>query len=440
MIARTPPPSNLAAEVQRKIDALPPVDLFDEDRASRRIHEIDRIWFEVFGHEVGIIERLSLEGGSQPATSTPTGSQCDIVPDEARRRAAAYVAAVPGAAMGNRNNIAYRLAATIARDFAQPDEDVYCLMDEWNGRCIPPLDGAELQTVTGNGIAGAIGDRGSKLRVTPGREELEGMSEFSQRGDLYCENSDTEALLDRFGAYGRRSCPDPVPVLLRKTADPKRHRWTGVSCESSTCVFCRAEKLVEHERRIRPHLLQSEHISRLSISSTAYEAIYRKIRRRDGFAVRIQHPSGRFIVFTDTQGLPGAEEIPAGDRLEALRKSLETTRQYSGKGSRLVTHPIAWVHEAAKEEKSEKEFEAVARGFPGQDTEAITNRIEAEAATFGVDFTRDHEGFTLDPLSEHYDHILGFAGVSVYRTTSPPVRSRAAPSRLADMEDLWQAA
>ena len=62
----------------------------------------------------------------------------------ASARAQAYVDAIEGAGQGQRNEMAFRVAAVVVRDFAQGPEDALAIVSSWNDRCDPPLPLREL--------------------------------------------------------------------------------------------------------------------------------------------------------------------------------------------------------------------------------------------------------------------------------------------------------
>lgn len=66
------------------------------------------------------------------------------------RRAAAYVAEVPGACQGQRNESAYLLAAKIRELFGLEAKERLDVMRDWNQRCSPPLEDEEFQFVVSN--------------------------------------------------------------------------------------------------------------------------------------------------------------------------------------------------------------------------------------------------------------------------------------------------
>lgn len=78
-----------------------------------------------------------------------------------------YVEEVPGCAEGNRNQTAFRLAATLRNDFALPDDRAWILLCSWNDRNLPPLKENELRSCFASAGRNAKLPRGTKL------EELE---------------------------------------------------------------------------------------------------------------------------------------------------------------------------------------------------------------------------------------------------------------------------
>jgi len=78
-------------------------------------------------------------------------------------RAAAYIDRIERSTVGDRNAIAFRVAAVLQNDFALPASDAAALLAKWNQGNIPPLDDKELADVLSHAAKYASGAPGGKL-------------------------------------------------------------------------------------------------------------------------------------------------------------------------------------------------------------------------------------------------------------------------------------
>lgn len=90
----------------------------------------------------------------------PTHSTLD-----ATIRAQAYVNAIDGAGQGQRNEMAFRVAAVVVRDFAQGPEDALAIVSSWNDRCDPPLPLRELVDICKSAQRSGRKTIGNRLEV-----------------------------------------------------------------------------------------------------------------------------------------------------------------------------------------------------------------------------------------------------------------------------------
>ncbi len=106
----------------------------------------------------------------------PAVPKIEVPDDERFRRAAAYVAAIPGVPEGQRNGEAFRVAAVLVRDFALPDDQALALLGEWNTRNLPPLGEGELAAVLVHARRYGRNPEGAKLVAPPALEIHSGLA------------------------------------------------------------------------------------------------------------------------------------------------------------------------------------------------------------------------------------------------------------------------
>ena len=100
--------------------------------------------------------------------AAPRSTQGDRSPENARKRAVAYLQTIPGEAKGQgRNNTGFRVAATLRRDFALSDGEAFELLADWNQRNLPPLDDQELKAVFDSAGRNGKSPTGAKLMEAP---------------------------------------------------------------------------------------------------------------------------------------------------------------------------------------------------------------------------------------------------------------------------------
>lgn len=120
-----------------------------------------------------ILDMLIADRGISLVATKEYKSQPDLShlpPEEIRfSRAQAYIASIPGAAVGDRSNSIYRVAALLQRDFALDQTQTYSLLQAWNvEHCSPPIDDDRLEKIIENADKYAKGEYGSKLYQLPG--------------------------------------------------------------------------------------------------------------------------------------------------------------------------------------------------------------------------------------------------------------------------------
>jgi len=99
--------------------------------------------------------------------SIPKASDSIGSPENARKRAIAYLQTIPGEGEGQRNKTAFRVAATMRRDFALSDGEAFDLLADWNQRNLPPLDDRELKAVFDSAGKNGKSATGAKLMEAP---------------------------------------------------------------------------------------------------------------------------------------------------------------------------------------------------------------------------------------------------------------------------------
>lgn len=85
---------------------------------------------------------------------------------DASSRAQAYVDAIEGVGSGQRNEMAYRVAAVVVRDFAQDPRDALAIVSSWNDRCDPPLPLRELADICKSAQRSGRRSIGCRLETT----------------------------------------------------------------------------------------------------------------------------------------------------------------------------------------------------------------------------------------------------------------------------------
>lgn len=135
---------------------------------------------------------VTATGTTSTTTRTPVVESMDRILTRAR----AYLATIPGAAKGSRNQTAFRVAAALTRDFALPVVAALPLIREWNERADPPLPDVELEGIAmnasryGKGVPGAL---------------LAGVT-FPEAGGAEVMNPEKETVVD------------PLPAALRSAS------------------------------------------------------------------------------------------------------------------------------------------------------------------------------------------------------------------------------
>lgn len=125
-------------------------------------------------------------------------------------RAKAYLLAIPGEGEGRRNATGFRVAATLAKDFALSEPEALELLADWNFRNTPPLEDAELRTIlksasaNGKHATGALLDRPRHATVSAPIP----LPAAAPTGAL-------AAALEAEAAAPRRSIPAPWPGLAK---------------------------------------------------------------------------------------------------------------------------------------------------------------------------------------------------------------------------------
>jgi hypothetical protein len=89
-----------------------------------------------------LLERLGFDDPLRDRRDRSTFTIED--PQSVIRRAQAYVDKVPGAAEGERNDAAFRLAGHLFAFEELADPEIFDLLSSWNARCQPPLEDKEL--------------------------------------------------------------------------------------------------------------------------------------------------------------------------------------------------------------------------------------------------------------------------------------------------------
>lgn len=127
-------------------------------------------------HETGYVYRLD-EGADLVAASQlplyeriwfpmpvlqPTLNAVSIS-GESMERAARYMAKIPGAGSGARNDTGFRLAAILGKDFSLDKQQAFTLLSEWNEKNDPPLMPREVEQLVESGSRYGVNQYGAKL-------------------------------------------------------------------------------------------------------------------------------------------------------------------------------------------------------------------------------------------------------------------------------------
>lgn len=78
-------------------------------------------------------------------------------------RAARYMANIPGAGAGARNDTGFRLAAILGKDFSLDKQQAFTLLSEWNEKNDPPLMPREVEQLVESGSRYGVNQYGAKL-------------------------------------------------------------------------------------------------------------------------------------------------------------------------------------------------------------------------------------------------------------------------------------
>jgi hypothetical protein len=108
----------------------------------------------------GVLEQVASQSNGRAAEPTAHDNDGPLV-----RRAREYLGEIPNVPVGERNPVAYRIAATLLNDFALGELDAARLLAEWNAGNANPLDEAELAEVMKNSRKYARKPRGCKASV-----------------------------------------------------------------------------------------------------------------------------------------------------------------------------------------------------------------------------------------------------------------------------------
>ena len=122
--------------------------------STRDLPAFYRAWFP--------LETAKEQAFIRPILQFPTMAQKD-----AYEQAARYMAKVPGAPQGQRDNDCYIQACRLVRGFNLTDDEALDLLRVWNLSCTPPLDDAEVAGKVKHARAYGTGEFGGMLARRP---------------------------------------------------------------------------------------------------------------------------------------------------------------------------------------------------------------------------------------------------------------------------------
>jgi RepB DNA-primase from phage plasmid len=167
------------------------------------------------------------ESQPQPEPAPFDGSQPESNSDYLDKlgRASLYVAKIPNCEQGERNPVAFKVAAAVVNDFALDEADAWRLLSTWNLRNEPPLDESELRQVFENAANSAQKPKGCKAETKAeprykirhgGGKKTESKPEGRKK-----EPSQAEILIDLAGDAELWRTPDGDPFAsVKETAGP----------------------------------------------------------------------------------------------------------------------------------------------------------------------------------------------------------------------------
>lgn len=107
-----------------------------------------------------VVDLPGLAAVGQPTAQAPLGLPSGGTALD--RRAAAWVAACPPAAQGERDNRAFRVACQLVRDFGLSEQTAWPLLRQWNATNQPPLSDGQLSEKIANAVRSGAAPIGSK--------------------------------------------------------------------------------------------------------------------------------------------------------------------------------------------------------------------------------------------------------------------------------------
>lgn len=117
--------------------------------------QIDIIWNQIISVLGDLVDKVTKAGEAK--TGDRTGGNVDYETTDADtvEQVRQYIASIPGAGEGERDDTAYKMVAHIRENFGVPDSVCTVYMPEWGNRCDPPFPMSEIRPRINSAYSGS---------------------------------------------------------------------------------------------------------------------------------------------------------------------------------------------------------------------------------------------------------------------------------------------